>query len=164
MCIAMNIDRFKPENKSARIESAGPPPLSATPIETSTATSTAAQSATNNPTLMPAPSATNSATATSAPSATPTPGLPNCFLGVPSGIIPSGDAYIRASSPDSNFGALPDIEVRPDNGANRRGLLRFDLGSIPQGSFVTNATLYLFEKDKKLDQVTYLYRITTPLR
>jgi hypothetical protein len=40
-------------------------------------------------------------------------------------------------------------------------MIRFDLGSVPQGSFVTNATLYLFEKDKKLDQVTHLYRITS---
>jgi hypothetical protein len=27
---------------------------------------------------------------------------------------------------------------------------------------VTNATLYLFERDKKLDQITYLYRLTSP--
>jgi hypothetical protein len=41
-------------------------------------------------------------------------------------------------------------------------MVRFDLSSIPPGSTVTNATLYLFEKDKKLDQVTYLYLITSP--
>jgi hypothetical protein len=36
------------------------------------------------------------------------------------------------------------------------------LSAIPAGSTVTNATLYLFEIDKKLDQVTYLYRLTSP--
>jgi hypothetical protein len=68
---------------------------------------------------------------------------------------------MRATSPDSNFGSLPDIEVRPDNGANRRGLIRFDLSSIPPGSTITGARLYLYEEDKKLDQVTYIYRVTT---
>jgi hypothetical protein len=27
---------------------------------------------------------------------------------------------------------------------------------------VTNAKLYLFERDKKLDQITYIYRLTSP--
>jgi hypothetical protein len=88
--------------------------------------------------------------------------MPSCYSGIPPGLVPSDDAFIRASSPDSNFGALPEIEVRPDNGANRRGLVRFDVSSIPPGSTVTNATLYLYEKDKKLGQTTYLYRLTSP--
>lgn len=77
-------------------------------------------------------------------------------------MTPSDDAFIRSSSPASNFGVLPDIEVRPDNGASRRGLVRFDLSPIPTGSTVTDASLYLFERDKKLDQITYLYRLTSP--
>jgi hypothetical protein len=93
---------------------------------------------------------------------TPTPGLPDCFVGIPPGFIPSDDAYIKASSPTSNFGVLPEIEVRPDNDANRRGLVRFDVSSIPQGSTVTSAMLYLYEKDKKEDQITYLFRLTSP--
>jgi hypothetical protein len=40
--------------------------------------------------------------------------------------------------------------------------VRFDLSSIPPNSSITNATLYLYEEDKKLDQVTYIYRLTTP--
>jgi hypothetical protein len=87
--------------------------------------------------------------------------LPTCYPGVPPGITPSDDAFLRASSPDSNFGSQADIEVRPDNGANRRGLVRFDLSPIPQGSTVTSATLYLFEEDKKLDQVTHIYKVTS---
>jgi hypothetical protein len=77
-------------------------------------------------------------------------------------LTPSDDAFIRASSPTSNFGSLPEIEVRPDNGANRRGMVRFDLDAIPAGSRITSATLYLYEKDKKLDQITYLYRLNSP--
>ena len=73
MCIAMNIDRFKPENKPARIASAGSPPLSAAPIETSTATSTAAQSATNTPTVTPTFTPEPTATSTPTPTATFTP-------------------------------------------------------------------------------------------
>jgi hypothetical protein len=32
---------------------------------------------------------------------------------------------------------------------------------IPPGSTITNATLYLYEKDKKLGQVTYIYKVTS---
>ncbi len=39
--------------------------------------------------------------------------------------------------------------------------MRFDLSSIPQGSSVTSATLYLYETDKKLDQLTFIYKVTT---
>ena len=39
--------------------------------------------------------------------------------------------------------------------------MRFDLSTIPQGSTVTSATLYLYEEDKKLDQVTYIYKVTS---
>jgi hypothetical protein len=92
---------------------------------------------------------------------TPTPGLPPCYPGVPPGYSPSDDAFIKSSSPTSNFGSLPDIEVRPDSDGNRRGLLRFDLSSIPPGSIITSASLYLYEEDKKPDQVTYIYKVTT---
>lgn len=129
-----------------------------------TPTSTETNTSTNTPTATPTPTTTNTptATATATNSPTPTPSLPDCYVGLPPGATPSDDTFLRASSPTSNFGTQPEIEVRPDNGANRRGLIRFDLSAIPQGSTVTSATLYLFEKDKKLDQVTYLYRINSP--
>lgn len=53
------------------------------------------------------------------------------------------------------------MEVRPDNGADRRGLLRFDLSDIPSNATITSAKLYLYELDNKPDQVTYVYRVTT---
>lgn len=51
--------------------------------------------------------------------------------------------------------------VRPDNNADRRGLVKFDLSSIPAGSTVTSATLYLYEQGNKLGQTTYIYRVTS---
>jgi hypothetical protein len=35
------------------------------------------------------------------------------------------------------------------------------LSSIPQGSTITSATLYLYERDEKLGQVTYIYKVTS---
>jgi hypothetical protein len=87
--------------------------------------------------------------------------LPSCYIGIPPGELPSDDAYIKANSATSNFGSLPNIEVRPDKDESWRGLIRFDLSSIPSDSVVTQAMLFLYEKDEKLDQVTYIYRVTS---
>lgn len=53
------------------------------------------------------------------------------------------------------------MEVRPDNDADSRGLIKFDLSSIPANSTVTSATLYLYEHDSKDGQMTYIYRVTS---
>lgn len=145
------------------------PTPSDTPTSTLTATYTLTITATttNTPTNTQTPTATNTQTATStptntpSPSPTPTPDLPTCYIGMPPGNLPSDDAYIKANSPTSNFGSLPNIEVRPDKDGSWRGLIRFDLSSIPPGSNVTQAILYLYEKDEKLGQVTYIYRLAT---
>ncbi len=65
-----------------------------------------------------------------------------------------------ASKPGTNFGSDNKIQVRPDKGADRRGLIKFDLSDIPSGAIITGARLYLYEKSDKIGQVTYLYRIT----
>ena len=52
--------------------------------------------------------------------------------------------------------------VRPNNNADRRGLLRFDLSDIPANAVISSAELYLYEQEDKLEQVTYVYRVTTP--
>jgi hypothetical protein len=75
--------------------------------------------------------------------------------------LPSDDTYIKADAATTNFGSNPIFEVRPDNGADRRGLLRFDLSSIPSNATITSATLYLYERDNKSGQITYLYRVTS---
>jgi hypothetical protein len=76
-------------------------------------------------------------------------------------LLSSADSYIKADSATQNFGSDNTFEVRPDNGADRRGLLRFDLSSIPANANVTGATLYLYENDNKNTQTTYLYRVTS---
>ena len=53
------------------------------------------------------------------------------------------------------------MEIRPDNSADRRGLLKFDLSSIPSNATITSATLYLYEKDNKSGQTTFIYRVTS---
>jgi hypothetical protein len=89
------------------------------------------------------------------------PGLPACYPGTPGGLLPSDDAYIDGSSPTRNYGADNKFEVRPDNNADRRGLLKFDLSSIPANARITSATLYLYENGNKTGQTTYLYRVTS---
>ena len=76
------------------------------------------------------------------------------------GRLPSDDSYIDANKSNTVFGSENKIQVRPDKGADRRGLIRFDLSDIPSDATITGARLYLYEKSTKADQVTYLYRIT----
>jgi hypothetical protein len=98
-------------------------------------------------------------TFTSSP--TPAPGVPACYSGTPNGLLPSDDTYIRGDSILSNYGSDNRLDVRPDNGADRRGLIKFDLSSIPSNATITNATLYLYAKDNKEGQTTYIYRVTS---
>jgi len=77
------------------------------------------------------------------------------------GLPPSDDTYIDAGKPDAINGAQNTFEVRPDNGADRRGLVRFDLSSIPGNAIITSANLYLYERSNKTGQITYIYRVQT---
>jgi hypothetical protein len=95
------------------------------------------------------------------PSATAAPGLPACYAGTPNGFLPSDDTFIKGDSPLTNYGDDNRIEVRPDNGADRRGLLKFDLSSIPSNAVISSATLYLYEQDNKTGQTTHVYRVTS---
>jgi len=76
-------------------------------------------------------------------------------------LLPSDDTYINAGSPLSNYGNDNIFQVRPDNGADLRGLIKFDLSSIPANATVTSATLYLYSQDNKTGQLTSLYRVTS---
>jgi hypothetical protein len=51
--------------------------------------------------------------------------------------------------------------VRPDNGADRRGFLKFNLSSIPADATITSASLYLYEQGNKASQITSIYRVTS---
>jgi hypothetical protein len=100
-------------------------------------------------------------TVTFTPSPTSGPSLPACYSGTPNGFLPSDDTYINSNQPLNNYGTDNTFDVRPDNGADRRGLLKFDLSSIPANSIVTSATLYLYSQDSKTGQTTYIYRVTS---
>jgi Disaggregatase related repeat/TGF-beta propeptide len=75
--------------------------------------------------------------------------------------LPSDDTYIDGGSPTTNRGSDNTFEVRPDNSADRRGLLKFDLSSMPANANVTSATLYLYERANKTGQTTFIYRVTS---
>ena len=126
-----------------------------------TPTTSSTPTATNTPTASLTPTLTFTPTATFTASPTATPGLPACYLGTPNGLLPSDDTLIKGDSPSTNYGTDPQLEVRPDNGADRRGLLKFDLNSIPPNATITSATLYLYEAANKDGQVTYIYRVTS---
>jgi hypothetical protein len=89
------------------------------------------------------------------------PGLPACYPGTPGGLLPSDDTYIDGGSTTKNYGSDTQFTVRPDNGADRRGLVRFDLSAIPANAAITSATLYLYENGNKTGQTTYIYRVTS---
>jgi len=76
-------------------------------------------------------------------------------------LLPSDDTYIDRGSPTKNYGSNNTFEVRPDNSADRRGLLKFDLSSIPTNATVTRATFYLYERGNKTGQTTYIYPVTS---
>jgi hypothetical protein len=76
-------------------------------------------------------------------------------------LLPSDDTFINAGSLLRNYGNDNTFEVRPDNSADRRGLIKFDLSSIPTNANITSATLYLYSQDNKTGQLTSLYRVTS---
>ncbi|MDA2922332.1 DNRLRE domain-containing protein [Patescibacteria group bacterium AH-259-L07] len=58
----------------------------------------------------------------------------------------SRDSYMRQGQSTANYGTDVQIQIYPrDIGYNRRGFIWFNLSSIPDGSTITSATLYLRE-------------------
>jgi hypothetical protein len=76
-------------------------------------------------------------------------------------LLPTDDTYIDAGLPLGNYGNDNVLQVRPDNNADRRGLVKFDLSSIPANANITSATLYLYSQDNKTGQLTSVYRVTS---
>jgi len=57
-------------------------------------------------------------------------------------LAPTGDTFIHFPDVDSNAGANPWFDAGTDgNGGVRRGLIQFDVSSIPPGSTITSAVL-----------------------
>ena len=62
-------------------------------------------------------------------------------IGAQAQITPSGDAYTNSATPTTNYGAKTLIDV---DGATQASYIQFDLGSIPSGANVSQATLKLY--------------------
>ena len=58
----------------------------------------------------------------------------------------SADSYMNEGAKDTNYGGQTYIEVssKPSAWGNARGILKFDLSSIPSGSTITSVTLSLY--------------------
>lgn len=105
-------------------------PATATHTATSTPTATPSHTPTNTPTATPSHTPTNTSTATQ----TPIPG------GAPVTFLPVADAYVRDSSPTSNYGNATSL--RADASPIDRSYLRFNVQGL--GGPVTRATLRVF--------------------
>jgi hypothetical protein len=113
----------------------------------------------------------NTPAPTAAPSATPTftltsPPLPSATAtacgGISAGdlvVTASADAYVNAGG--GNHGGDARIKVRADNGGDHRGLVQFDLSSIPGGSPVTVATLHLYQENSQPGTIVNFHRVAT---
>jgi len=57
---------------------------------------------------------------------------------------PVEDSYINQASPTTNYGSNTALAIGSYGTSNKRSLLRFDLSSIPAGSTINSATLWLY--------------------
>lgn len=73
-------------------------------------------------------------------------------------IFPNQDTYINQSNPNTNYGSVTPLLVRPPAG-ERRAFFRFDLASIPAGSTVLSATAN-FWATRGNNNPVYVHRIT----
>jgi hypothetical protein len=149
------------------VSSEGPPPAPSTPTKTLPPTMTptrtttpATPTPTRTATRTPGPSPTR--TNTPPPSPTPTPGPSPTPTGTPT-LFPGGqnvvslrqgvdgyqgtsDTYISYWTPAETFGDQANVRVKNDNVIET--LLRFDLGSVPWGATINQATLRLYAYDR----------------
>ncbi len=120
---------------------------SVTPTSSMTTTTTPGASATFTPTSTATPTPTLTAVvsdtpATLPPSATPTDtATPVACLPPPEGGLPAvADTYIDSVTPGHNNGSNPLLKIQS---GRKWTFIRFDLSSIPQGSTVTSAVVYV---------------------
>jgi hypothetical protein len=69
--------------------------------------------------------------------------VPPCSAYPESGFTPSQDSWITYNNPYLAFPEDPVLRIHPNVNQLRRTLILFDLGSIPPGSTITKATLFL---------------------
>ena len=147
------------------------PTATATGGPTSTPTVTSTTGATPTPTFTKTatPTFTATATLTSSPTSTPT-NTPS------SGVLtysaqPDGaagvDTYLFSSSATTNFGTDVAMGIGENNSATgrvARGLIKFDLSSIPSNATIVSATLSLWTASdlSDNDRILRVYRLKVP--
>ena len=115
------------------------PTVTPRPTDTPTATPTSTALPTDTPTATPRP--TDTPTITPTATATPTPvtvDLQNTWGGYQG----ASDTYISIWSPGANFGEELQFTVRAQG--VMRGLLRFDLSTLPADALVHESRLYVY--------------------
>ncbi len=139
---------------------------------TATPTATATRTKTPTPTRTLTPTATDTlvpgVTPTATPTLTKTPTLtPTATTGAVCGkVIQRGvygtvaDAYIWAASPDYT-GDWENLYTGIVGDGRKRTLIRFDLGFLPPGTVVDNATLGIYRNDDGGNRTVNVHRITT---
>ena len=60
-------------------------------------------------------------------------------------LYPTDDSYVNEAGGDNNYGLSHSLRVESDNSNTQRTFLKFDLSSIPTGSTINSATLYLYQ-------------------
>lgn len=70
------------------------------------------------------------------------------------------DAYLSQNAPDYNGGSYVRLYSGLSSGQEKRSVLRFDLGSIPQGSTIDSATLTLAQIYKESGSTVNVHRVT----
>ncbi len=75
----------------------------------------------------------------------------------------SADSYMNEGAKDTNYGGQTYIEVssKPSAWGNARGILKFDLSSIPSGSTITSVTLSLYlYSTRGYDRTYCIHKVT----
>ncbi len=60
-------------------------------------------------------------------------------------VTANADTTLQEDQPTNNFGGAADFKVKSKPAANKRGLVGFNLPSVPSGCAVTSASLQLYE-------------------
>ncbi len=131
--------------------------LSSTPTPTSTSTEPPVVVPTDTDTPVPTQPPTETATA----AAVVIPTLTTCNSIPGSSLAAAADSYVDRTKPDQNFGSATTLYIRPTAGIDKRALVRFDLSSIPSGSQVLGAILYLYN-DQTGNYKVNLLQVTAP--
>jgi hypothetical protein len=117
------------------------PPL--TPTPTPTVTSAPGPTATASATPTQTPTKTTVSTPTASPQCTPV------TLWLQQGAQPdpsydgAADTYLNLDAATTAHGGSIYLQIKNDGNGGKRPLLRFDVGSIPAGSYILAATLHL---------------------